>query len=76
MHQEHLRGTSKGEHLSEGTPVQPPREPAGGVPLPCRSGESGRGARPSTEVEGRQPTREEPAANPGRAEQTKEQRRV
>ena len=47
------------EHLSEGTPVQPPREPAGGVPLPRGSGESGRGNRPSTEVEGS-------VANPGR----------
>ena len=41
MYQEHLR-----EHLSEGTPVQPPREPAGGVPLPRGSGESGQGEPP------------------------------
>ena len=47
------------EHLSEGTPEQPPREPAGGMLLPHGSGESGRGNRPSTEVEGS-------VANPGR----------
>ena len=72
------------EHLSEGTPVQPPREPAGGVLLPRGSGDSGGGCHPSTEVEGSaanlgrrgSSTSEGPAANPGRTEQMKEQLRV
>nr|XP_051698202.1 WW domain-containing adapter protein with coiled-coil-like [Oryctolagus cuniculus] len=59
-----------------GTPEQPPREPAGGVPLPCGSGECGRGNCPSTEVEGIVANPGRTSSKPGRAEQTKEQRRV